>query len=458
MNKRLSLLLLSASMLLVACNNNPAPAATTTEDINEISIAVAGPTSVEVGKTIKLNVTLKNDTERLGYDVKSSDTKIATVDAEGRVTGVKVGSVVITVSSSKDPTVTAEYAVEVVESTIPSLSIQGDRDLIVLGSGTLRFIANLFNPTPYEPEYCWSSSNGNVTVIGARSDVGIFQTVNAGTDTVRLDVHVGPYVLSAEADITIQPNYEDGTWVSITSADLFKEKLLTGNKITGNYALDADIDLDGLAIEYNSRDFAGVLEGKGHTISNFSVKGTLDGAGDIYNSAGMWGNVSGAIRDVGFQGEIGELGSGWGGAIIAATATGVLENIFVDVDHSFDNGKKQREGWVAFNAALVGVVKEGARLHDLVINVADTEGKATIYADTAYPAGAGSAQTFEIDNLYTNTTVVGGQHWDWGNIVADMSGYYTGINFESKKASFYHLNSRIWDVEDNKMPTLIVRD
>ena len=458
MNKRISLLLLSASMLLVSCGgNNPAPAATT-QNVNEISIAIAGPTSVEVGKSIKLNVTLTNDTERLGYDVKSSDATVATVDGEARVTGVKVGSVVITVSSSKDPTVTATYAVEVVESTIPSLSIQGDRDLIVLGSGTLRFTADLFKPTPFEPEYSWSSLNGNVTVIGARSDVGIFQTVNAGTDTIRLDVHVGPYLLSAEADITVQPNYEDGTWFSITTPELFEQKLLTGNKITGNYALDADIDLGGMAIEYNAREFAGVLEGKGHTISNFSVKGALDSAGDIYNSAGMWATLSGAIRDVAFKGEIGELGSGWGGALIAASSTGTLENIYCEVDHSFDNGQKQRDGWVAFNAALVGVVKGPSRLHDLVINVADTEGKATIYADTAYPAGAGSAQTFEIDNLYTNTTVVGGQAWDWGNIVSDMSGYYTGINFASKKASFYHLNSRLWDVQDNKMPTLIVRD
>ncbi len=453
MKKPVTLLLLSASLFLAACssgNNTP------TVDPNAITIVVAGPTSVEVGKTIKLNITLTNDSERLGFDVESSDPTIASVDGEGRVTGLKVGNVVITASSSKDPSVKATYEVEVTESSVPSLTISSDRDVITLGSGTLRFTANLNNPTPYTPEYEWASVNGNISPLGARNPDGVFQTVSAGSDSVKLSVHVGPYFLTAETYIVVQPNYEDGTWASITTKDDFVTKLLTPTNVTGNFALDADIDLEGMEIAKSSRVFAGVLEGKGHTISNFKVHGQQDG--NIYNSAGMWNSVSGAIRDTVFDGEIPELGSGWGGALIAAEASGVFENLYVHVNHSYDNGLKQKDGWVAFNAALVGVAKEGGRFHDLVVDVEDNAGKATVYADTAYPAGRIGAQTFKFDNLYTNSTVVGGQVWDWGDAVGDLSGYYTGIAYAGKEASFYHLNPKLWNLEDGVKPTLKVRE
>ena len=454
MKKPVTLLLLSASLFLAACSDGGKT--TPAVDPSAITIVVAGPTSVEVGKTIKLNITLTNDSERLGFDVESSDPTIASVDGEGRVTGKKVGNVIITASSSKDPSVKATYEIEVTESSVPTLSLHADRDIITLGSGTLTFTANLNNPTPYTPEYLWESVNGNISPLGARNPRGTFQTVSAGGDTVKLTVHVGPYLLSAQTYVVVQPNYEDGTWLSITDKDTFVSKLLTNNTVTGNFALDADIDLEGMEIPKSGRTFAGVLEGKGHTISNFKVHGVQDG--NIYNSAGMWNSVTGAIRDTAFDGEIDELGSGWGGALIAAEAPGVFENLYVHVNHSFDNGQKQKEGWVAFNAALVGVAKEGGRFHDLVIEVADNEGKATCYADTAYPAGKVGAQTFKFDNLYTNSTVVGGQTWDWGDAVSDLSGYYTGINFAGQDASLYRLNPTLWNLESGVKPTLKVRE
>ncbi len=450
MKKSLVLLLLASSLFLGACGNRGA-----TPDTG-ISISVSGPTSVEVGKTIKLNITVTNDIERLGVKITSSNPDVASVNDDGRVTGRKVGNAIITVTYDNDDSIKATYEIEVVESSLPTLSIGGDRDFIVLGSGSLTFTANLHNPTNFVPSYLWESQNGVLSPIGARNETAVFRPIDAGTDFVKLTVRVGPYCLVEQKSVLVQPDFEDGTWASIQSAEDFKTKLLANGTITGNYALDADIDLDGMEIGANTRDFAGVLEGKGHTISNFTVTGTAEGV--AYTNGGMWHHISGSIRDTGFVGEIPEWGSGWGGGLLSNTCNGHLENIFVDVNHSFDNGEKQVDGYVQFNAALAGVIQEGADWHDLVINVKDNAGKSTIYADTAYPAGFGKAQTFHIGNLYTNTAVAGGQTWDWGGPVSDMSSYYTNITFASKPASFYELNARLWNLSDNQMPTLKVRD
>ena len=94
----MSFALLAGAMLCTSCNSGGG-----NEGGNNggLSITISGPTVVEVGASITLNISLENDIDRVGYEVKSSDPNVATVDQYGVVTGVSVGAVTITVTSRK---------------------------------------------------------------------------------------------------------------------------------------------------------------------------------------------------------------------------------------------------------------------------------------------------------------------------------------------------------------------
>ena len=69
--------------------------------------------------------------------------------------------------------------------------------------------------------------------------------------------------------------------------------------LTGEYALDADIDLGGrdwTPLGSDDAPFCGVLDGCGHTISNFCITKT-DGAGNT----GIFGVNAGTVQDVTFK-------------------------------------------------------------------------------------------------------------------------------------------------------------
>ena len=105
MKKILSfLLVLALGLVFVGCGD---------EAVKPNKLEINGAKEVEVGATIKLDVTvLPADAEDKTVVWDSSDKTIATVDA-GTVKGVKEGSVTITVTANADKNIKAEYKVTV---------------------------------------------------------------------------------------------------------------------------------------------------------------------------------------------------------------------------------------------------------------------------------------------------------------------------------------------------------
>lgn len=451
------------ALFLAGCVNTSANPASSdgngsSQQANALSIVINGPTSVEVKSKIRLNVTLTNDSERLGFTISSSDTAVATVDADGYVTGVKVGQATITAAAAKDATVKVDYVIDVVESSLPSMNITADSNKTILGGDKVAFKSNLINNTSYTPTYTWTSKNGKGALQGAHKAEAVYQSIASGSDVIELEVNVGPYLLRDTFNFFVSENFTDGTWTEISTVEAFKSNILTGGTVSKNFYLSADIDLAGAVIAVNSTAIAGKLDGKGHTVKNYVVAGDSTGA-----NGGLFSSVSGTIENIGFVAEIAEAGSGWGTGAIANGCTGTMQNIYLDVNHSYDTGKKAVNGYVPFCAGIVGIAKEKSKYIDIVVNVQDTEGKATVYADTAYPvgggglnAGAASDQSFKFQNIYTNTTVVGGQMWDWGNAVIDTSDYTSGMSWADSKADdYYTLSPLVWNLADGQVPTLI---
>lgn len=109
------------------------PSETTSETDTPPSItgvAINGPTEVEVGASITLTAGVTGDEEN-EVTWTSGDSSVATVDADGKVTGVAAGTVKIKATSVKDPTKSAEWTVTVkIKLNTPTaitLSVTGDQ-------------------------------------------------------------------------------------------------------------------------------------------------------------------------------------------------------------------------------------------------------------------------------------------------------------------------------------------
>ena len=119
--------------ITVSVKGQPEIKATCTITVKSSSIAVTKLTlsqssaEVSVGKTLTLTCTIEpTDATNKELIWRSSDETIATVDAQGVVTGVKAGPVTITVASKSDPSVTATCTVTVVgETSIDDVPVVG---------------------------------------------------------------------------------------------------------------------------------------------------------------------------------------------------------------------------------------------------------------------------------------------------------------------------------------------
>lgn len=85
------------------------------------AVVVSGASSVEVGETISLSVTVSpsNATDRT-FNISSSNSAVATVNANGAVTGISAGTAVITATASNG--VSGQWTVTVTAPYIPALA------------------------------------------------------------------------------------------------------------------------------------------------------------------------------------------------------------------------------------------------------------------------------------------------------------------------------------------------
>ena len=459
MKLRSILLVASAAFLLTACGGGTSEGS----DPNALSITLAGNTTVEVGSRVKLNATVNNDGERLGVSWESSDSSIASVDGEGYVTGLKEGEVTITATSLADTSVSSSWQLAVLPSSIPSVAIEMGAGTTQVGT-SLTLEADIYNPTTYTPRIQWTTTRGKGNLGGARTEQAKLTGNSIGTEIVNLEVNIGPYTIKQSANVYISDNYNDPAkgWVAISDAEAFIENFFVGGDINGSYYLAADIDLGGYEITTANRgDLVGVLDGRGHKISNFALSGEAPDKQGYSANAGFFNNItaSGAVRNLHMVANLGESASGWGSSALAKGCDGKIDNVLLEVEHSFDNGMlviPDNDYYCPFNAGLVGVPAKTAEIYDCVVSVTGV-GASTMYADCAYPSGSGAAHASAFDGIYTNSTLVGGQTWDWGGAVADTSGYVIGIDWANASPSeYYSLSSSVWNVAEGSMPSLKV--
>ncbi len=188
---------------------------------NEVRVVVTGAYSVDVGATLALTAATLND-EDASYTWSSADEAIATVDADGVVTGVAAGEVIIS-ATGDDTGETGDHGVVVIDSSAsgdPVVVVSGD--FLVGVDGTVTLTAVTQNGT--DASYTWSSADEAVATVDA---AGVVTGVAAGEVVVTATGDdtgaAGDWgiVVSDDFDPGDIPNYD--AWMGSGHADATAE-------------------------------------------------------------------------------------------------------------------------------------------------------------------------------------------------------------------------------------------
>lgn len=157
----------------------------------------ATPTEMYKGQSHQLKFTLEpaNTTDTPNFTFATSDPEIATVDANGKVTALKEGTVEIVVMTG-DGSVRTSYTLTVKE--IPLESISFKEEVTSLEVGKRVQLSVLFNPedTTDAKDVVWSSSDESVATVNK----GVLKALKAGKTVIT--AKVGEKEISFELTVT----------------------------------------------------------------------------------------------------------------------------------------------------------------------------------------------------------------------------------------------------------------
>ena len=157
-----------------------------------------GNVNVVVNKTTKLTATINpsNTTQSKTLTWTSSNTKVATVDKNGVVKGIKVGTATITVKTSNGKTATVKVTVK---KATPIKSVKLNKSSLKLELNKTAIVKATINPsgTTDSKTLTWSSSNkkvaivdqnGKITAVGGGTAKITVKTSNGKKATVKVTV------------------------------------------------------------------------------------------------------------------------------------------------------------------------------------------------------------------------------------------------------------------------------
>lgn len=181
----------------------PTPAASVT--LNKTQATLKATETVQLTATI-LPVTTTDKTVKW----TTSDSAIATVDANGNVTAGAVGDAMITATCG---TVSATCAVTVVPTPAASISLN-KTEATLIPDETVELNVTILPETTTDKTVSWTSSNESVAVVDAN---GIVTAKSVGTATITATCGT----VSATCAITVKPVLATGITLDITDKNVF---------------------------------------------------------------------------------------------------------------------------------------------------------------------------------------------------------------------------------------------
>jgi len=158
--------------------------------------------NVNIYKTVTLTPSITPDNALTAYTWTSSDTSIATVDENGKVKGVALGTATITVSTSNNKTAVCKVNVK----KSPT-NVSFENTSIKLGEGQTYTLTPILTPSNSYTKYTWTSSDTAVATVNSQGKISAkgvgkatitVTTLNNKTATCTVTVAKGPTVVSLD--------------------------------------------------------------------------------------------------------------------------------------------------------------------------------------------------------------------------------------------------------------------
>lgn len=171
---------------------------------NEItSLHINGSSDVTIGNTLNLSYTYEpSNATYAQVNWSSSDTSIATVSSSGVVTGIKAGTVTITITAKDGSGVKSTKAIRVINSastvSVTGVSVSPTNGKVEVGK-TLQLSATVSPSNATNKNVTWTSSNTAVATVDSK---GIVTGVKTGSTTITVKTADGNK--TATANITVE--------------------------------------------------------------------------------------------------------------------------------------------------------------------------------------------------------------------------------------------------------------
>lgn len=183
------------------------------------AVVITGDKTIELNETTNLSasITPKHAVQSISWS--SEDEEVATVTADGVVTGVAVGKVNIVAKSLAKESVLAKYEVEVVIPAVKGVEISGTDNSIFVGASTQ--FTSVITPELAPQEVEWSTNDQTIATI---DQTGLITGVSIGQVLVTVTSKADPTKsASAYFDVIKAPERPDNNVVLIDPG-------FTGNK------------------------------------------------------------------------------------------------------------------------------------------------------------------------------------------------------------------------------------
>jgi len=190
MNKRRGLSLLMVLVMVFSLFTAWTVTGATAEEDTAKALKITGSKVVAKGLSIKLKANQK-------VTWSSSNARIASVNADGKVTGVSAGKATITATSKSDKKVKQNWTVTVKADRVKKITIKASKTELAVG-GTLKLKASA-SPSSASQSFTWKSSKTSVAKVSSKGKV---TAVAPGTAKITATAADGSKV-SASITITV---------------------------------------------------------------------------------------------------------------------------------------------------------------------------------------------------------------------------------------------------------------
>ncbi len=354
-------------------------------------------------------------------------------------------------------TVSVTFSEAVVVQPVVSLAFEGAA-VFAEDTGAHKVVASLAGFPAGEATLTWTLAGDPIVNSNPVENEPLSRWIvalNAGTATVAVTATVGSVSASAALDVVVTPDY--ASYTAITTPAQFMALSSQGGAITGKYMLGANLDFGGAVLNgrANSTAFNGVLDGRGYTVRNFTIRN--DSANEPQQASGIFHTVGGIVRNIHLSGTLDD--NGFCG-LLAKELSGpgaMVKDVLVEY-----TSLRANTDWTwGRDGGIVSTLQTGSVIKNSIANrIAAPDMTALPFAAYLFATPA------TITNSYTNVAEQDGSGNDQvspfdpsgaANLPKLTANTY-GIDFAAAPASTYDLDPAIWILADNAMPTLVHAD